>query len=100
MKKIDGRGLKTWIAEGKPMLLLDVREPSELRTPPGAIPGVVNIPLGQLQARLPEIAAWKGGTVLSICRSGARATSAARFLESSGFSDVVLLEGGMMMYNR
>ena len=37
MKKIDGRGLKTWIAEGKPMLLLDVREPSELRTPPGAL---------------------------------------------------------------
>jgi rhodanese-related sulfurtransferase len=100
MKEIDGKGLKDWIAQGKPMLLLDVREPAELRSPPGRIEGVVNIPLGQLSARLPEIAAWKGRTVLSICRSGARATSAARFLESAGFTDVVLLRGGMMMYNR
>jgi len=100
MKHIDGKGLKVWIAEGKPMLLLDVREPAELRSPPGAIPGVVNIPVGQLQARVSEIAAWKGKTVLSICRSGARATSAARFLEASGFTDVVLLDGGMLMYNR
>ena len=100
MKHIDGKGLKAWIAEGKPMLLLDVREPSELRSPPGAIPGVVNIPIGQLQARVSEIAGWKTKTVLSICLSGARATSAARFLEASGFTDVVLLDGGMVKYNR
>lgn len=100
MKEIDAKGLKTWMAEGKTMLLLDVREPNELRVPPGRIEGVVNIPLGQLLARLPELATWKDKKVISICRSGARAQSAARALESAGFKDVVLLSGGMMMYNR
>jgi rhodanese-related sulfurtransferase len=100
MKEIDGKGLKAWIAQKKPMLLLDCREPRELLSPPGRIDGVVNIPLGQIPRRLNEIEAWKNGTVVSICLSGARATSAARFLEQNGFRDVVLLSGGMMMYNR
>jgi rhodanese-related sulfurtransferase len=100
MKEIDAKGLKAWLAEGKTMLLLDVREPNELRSPPGRIEGVINIPLGQLLARLPEIATWKDKTVISICRSGARAVSAGRALEAGGFRDVVLLSGGMMMYNR
>ena len=100
MKEITADGLRKWIDEKKPMLLLDCREPAELRAPPGRIEGVVNIPLGQLPARLREIEGWKDGTVISICRSGARAVSAANLLASAGFKDVQVLRGGMMMYNR
>jgi rhodanese-related sulfurtransferase len=40
--------------EDKRVFFLDVREPDEVKTL-GSVPGYVNIPLGQLQARLKEM---------------------------------------------
>jgi rhodanese-related sulfurtransferase len=42
------------LLEKKKIFFLDVREPKEL-TELGTIKGYVNIPLGQLEGRLPEI---------------------------------------------
>lgn len=72
--------------------IVDVREPMELRE--GTLPGAVNIPLGDLPARLGELDPTR--RVLLVCRSGNRSGHAARWLAQQGFVDVVNLSGGML----
>jgi NADPH-dependent 2,4-dienoyl-CoA reductase/sulfur reductase-like enzyme/rhodanese-related sulfurtransferase len=72
-------------------IILDVREPIELAVE--NIEGAVNIPLGQLRARLNELPRDK--TIQVVCRSGQRAYYAARLLLQHGF-DVRNVSGGML----
>jgi NADPH-dependent 2,4-dienoyl-CoA reductase/sulfur reductase-like enzyme/rhodanese-related sulfurtransferase len=72
-------------------LLLDVREPVELAVE--SAPGAVNIPLGQLRARLGELP--RDREILVICRSGQRAYLASRILLHNGFR-ARTLAGGML----
>ncbi|HWJ19305.1 MAG TPA: rhodanese-like domain-containing protein, partial [Geobacterales bacterium] len=71
--------------------VLDVREPFELAVE--NVPGAVNIPLGQLRARLKELP--RDRDIHVICRSGQRAYMATRILRQNGFKawDV---SGGML----
>jgi NADPH-dependent 2,4-dienoyl-CoA reductase/sulfur reductase-like enzyme/rhodanese-related sulfurtransferase len=71
--------------------LLDVREPVELAVEEA--PGALNIPLGQLRARLGELP--RDREILVICRSGQRAYSATRLLLQNGFK-ARNLSGGML----
>jgi rhodanese-related sulfurtransferase len=79
-----------WDGAGK-AFLLDVREPVELAVENA--PGAVNIPLGQLRARLGELP--RDREILVICRSGQRAYSATRILLQKGFK-ARDLSGGML----
>ena len=71
--------------------LLDVREPVELAVE--SVPGAVNIPLGQLRARLGELP--RDREILVTCRSGQRAYSATRILLQNGLK-ARNLTGGML----
>jgi rhodanese-related sulfurtransferase len=71
--------------------MLDVREPAELAVE--GVPGAVNIPLGQLRARLGELP--RDREILVICRSGQRAYYATRILVQNGFK-ARNLAGGML----
>jgi NADPH-dependent 2,4-dienoyl-CoA reductase/sulfur reductase-like enzyme/rhodanese-related sulfurtransferase len=75
-------------AEG---FLLDVREPAELAVE--SVPGAVDIPIGELRARLGELPRDK--EILVICRSGQRAYYATRMLLQNGFK-ARTLSGGML----
>lgn len=81
-------------AGGSP-LLLDVREPFEISAY-GAIPGIVNIPLGELQARAAQLPQEKGSTIVAICQSGARSQRAAAILSALGYHNVYSLDGGTL----
>jgi rhodanese-related sulfurtransferase len=70
--------------------VLDVREPEEVAC--GHIPGSTNIPLGQLPARLDELAARR--PVVVVCQSGRRSQRAAEMLSGAGFM-VSNLVGGL-----
>ncbi|MCX6508762.1 MAG: MBL fold metallo-hydrolase [Actinobacteria bacterium] len=70
--------------------LLDVREPDEFAD--WVIPGAVNIPLGQLEARLAEVPSDRG--IVVICAKGARAHSGAAMLAVRGITASVM-DGGM-----
>lgn len=86
-----------WVSERRAELtLLDVREPAELRGELGAIEGALNVPLGQLRARLEEVP--RDRPVITICRSGARSAQASLILEKAGFSRVANLPGGMLRW--
>lgn len=70
--------------------MLDVREPDEVQE--WFIPGVHNIPLGELALRVGEVPSDK--KLIVICAKGARALQGAQILSDNGLSSAVL-EGGM-----
>ena len=70
--------------------VVDVRGASEWDA--GHLPGVVNIPLGQLTDRLAELA--PDIPVVVHCQGGGRSAIAASILKANGFSEVVNLTGG------
>ena len=74
-------------------LLLDVREPEEY----SAIhaPNAKLIPLGQLNSRLQEIAAYKDKPIVVMCRSGRRSAQAVSLLQEAGYSQVSNVKGGI-----
>jgi phage shock protein E len=65
--------------------LVDVRSAGEFAA--GHIPGAINIPVQQLQARLGELKP-KDAAVVVYCRSGNRSGNAARILRNAGFARV------------
>jgi NADPH-dependent 2,4-dienoyl-CoA reductase/sulfur reductase-like enzyme/rhodanese-related sulfurtransferase len=71
--------------------LLDVRQPVELVVE--SVPGAVNIPLGQLRARLGELP--RDREIRVICRSAQRAYYATRILLQNGFK-ARNISGGML----
>jgi rhodanese-related sulfurtransferase len=77
------------------MVLLDVREARELEEEPGSLPGIVHIPIGSLSARLGELDSFRDREIVTLCRMGGRAHTAAQILLAAGFADVAVLEGGM-----
>lgn len=83
------------VASGR-ALLLDVREPVEWAE--ARIPGAIHLPLGELPARLDEIA--RDRKVILQCRSGNRSRAAAEILLAAGFADVANLEGGIVRWAR
>jgi rhodanese-related sulfurtransferase len=70
--------------------ILDVREDWEFKR--GRVPGAMNLPLSQLQARVAELPRDKPYAV--ICEHGMRSLSGADFLLRSGFAGVVSVRGG------
>lgn len=79
-----------WDAVGDGFLL-DVREPAEFAA--AHAPGAVNIPLGQLRARLDELP--RDREIYGVCRSGQRSYLATRILLQNGFK-VRNMSGGML----
>ena len=71
--------------------VLDVRDPFELAVE--SHPGAVNIPIGQLRARLKELPCDR--EILVLCRSGQRAYIATRLLLQRGFK-AKTISGGML----
>jgi glyoxylase-like metal-dependent hydrolase (beta-lactamase superfamily II) len=74
----------------EPPFLLDVREEAEVAE--WKIPGVHNIPLGELEARLDEV--LSDARVVTICAMGSRAQQGAELLARYGRASEVL-DGGM-----
>lgn len=79
----------------KEAVLLDVREPAEVTA--YSIPNAVNIPLGQLRARLGELD--KSRRHIVFCAIGVRAYNGARILSQAGFEDVAIYPGGARFYS-
>jgi rhodanese-related sulfurtransferase len=75
------------------VVLLDVREDDEWAA--GHAPGAKHIPLGDLPARVEELAELPADSpVYVVCRSGGRSARATAWLNSSGW-DAVNVAGGM-----
>ena len=90
--------LKSRLKAGEKPLLLDVREEHELHGELGHLEGIRHIPIGHLAHRLDELGEAAGSDIVTVCRSGARAHTAAQILRQAGFPRVSVLEGGMIAW--
>lgn len=78
--------------------VLDVRTPAEFE---GIhIAGSYNVPLDTLGEHAPEIRRHVEETVVVVCRSGARAGQAEQRLNAAGMTNVKVLEGGIVAWER
>ena len=75
---------------------MDAREPEELTGPLGHIKNVMNISITKLTAGLNELEKYKDKEIITICRSGSRAYTAAQILQQDGFKKVKVLKNGMI----
>lgn len=81
--------------QGDAMTLLDVREDWEMSI--ASVPGVVHIPMAQVQSRLTELDT--NTDIVVLCRSGRRSLEVAKLLQLSGFR-ALNLSGGLLAWSR
>jgi rhodanese-related sulfurtransferase len=75
-------------------LILDVRSPEEYAD--GHIPGAINVPYDQIEARLGSLEEHRETEVVVYCRTGRRAGVAESALSEAGFKRIRDLEGHMV----
>jgi NADPH-dependent 2,4-dienoyl-CoA reductase/sulfur reductase-like enzyme/rhodanese-related sulfurtransferase len=92
---LDGDMPQTHWEDGGTGFLLDVREPGEVVAEP--MPNALNIPVGQLRARLGELP--RDRQIEVFCRSGQRSYLATRILLQHGF-EARNIGGGMLLYEQ
>jgi adenylyltransferase/sulfurtransferase len=88
--------LKRRLDQGRPMTVLDVRNPPELEI--ARIPGTMVIPLHELRDRLGELDPAE--TLIVHCHRGGRSAQAVGFLRQMGFSRAINLAGGIDAWSR
>jgi molybdopterin/thiamine biosynthesis adenylyltransferase/rhodanese-related sulfurtransferase len=87
--------LKRKLDAKEDIFVLDVREPHEYLI---ANLGAPQIPVGEVERRVGELAAQKNREVIVHCRSGARSQKAALVLKQAGFTNVSNLAGGILAW--
>ena len=74
-------------------VVIDVSEPGEFDA--SHVNGAKNVPLGDLDKRLPEVVKNKSLPLVLVCASGARASRAAAQAKKLGFEQAQALSGGL-----
>ena len=85
---------------GEPVIVVDVRGPDEFIGELGHIASARNVPLPELERRIPELAPYKAVPLVLVCRTDKRSANAAPVLRSAGFEHVTVLRQGMVQWNR
>ena len=98
ISQVRPKDLAAWLQSvsqyGAPVVL-DVREPSELRTASIKADGfaLVTIPMGVIPPRLQELDPDQ--PIACLCHHGARSMQVASFLKAQGFAHVANIAGGI-----
>lgn len=86
---VESTELRSRLAAGERIFVLDVREPDELAQ--WAFPGAHHIPLGQLGERTAELP--RDEPIVVLCHSGVRSAVAAEALSRAGWPAANLTGG-------
>jgi len=89
---IDGPQLKAMQADGRPLVIVDVREPELFAE--GHIKGAINIPYDDARPRILKELSPKDRIVF-VCHSGPMGDKLGHLLVNKGFPAVFNLAGGM-----
>lgn len=95
LPQISPQEFKKLVDSGKSYTLLDVRTPSEYKE--GHIKGSILLSLDQLE-RIEKEIPDKGRTIYVNCRSGARSSQAVQIMQKLGYTQVINLTGGIMLW--
>lgn len=96
IEQVRPSGLAAWLqTQAGPAIVLDVREPNELRL--AAIEpldfDLIAIPMNEIPARLAELDPDR--PIACLCHHGARSQRVALYLASNGFATVANIAGGI-----
>ena len=91
IQEVDTQTAATKIETGQ-VVVLDVREPDEYEQ--GALPNVVHIARGHLEAQVETKIVDKSVEVIVYCAGGVRSAFAAKTLQELGYSNVLSMAGG------
>ncbi|MEM7093330.1 MAG: rhodanese-like domain-containing protein [Actinomycetota bacterium] len=95
---IDATQLAEWEADDtRTTYVLDVRTPQEFRD--GHLLGSRNAPGGQLVQATDEYVATRNARLVLVDDNGVRATMTASWLQQLGWSDAVVLDGGVQAHD-
>lgn len=97
MTGISCREVKSRLDAGEKLYILDTRGPDEYETMRLGI-GETLIPLGALRQRLSELPEDKTTEIICFCKISLRGYEAANYLEAQGYSNVKVMEGGIMAW--
>jgi molybdopterin/thiamine biosynthesis adenylyltransferase/rhodanese-related sulfurtransferase len=89
--EVDTAAAADKIAAGS-VVVLDVREPDEFEQ--GALPDVIHIPRGHLEAQVETRIIDKSMPVVVYCAGGVRSAFAAKTLQELGYTNVFSMAGG------
>lgn len=91
--------LRQRTAGGEALAIVDVRSPEEFVGALGHIPGALNIPLDQLQAKLSDLRQRSPTAIVIVCQTDKRSATAERALIDAHFERVTVLRDGMKGWN-
>ncbi|NOQ91054.1 MAG: sulfurtransferase [Gammaproteobacteria bacterium] len=95
MREFSAEQLKTYLDScSEQPLLLDVRQPWEFEL--CKLDNSVLVPMSTIPAKVESLDLEQETVV--ICHHGIRSRSVGRFLEQSGFSNIINLSGGMSQW--
>lgn len=98
-KRIQPSEICAYIAAHPDVVLLDVRTKEEFEgnAEPdfGTLKNAMNIPVQELEKRLPEISSLKEKELIVFCSHSHRSPRASYMLGQNGFTNVCNMEGGM-----
>jgi len=97
MKGISCADVKKKLDAGEKPFILDTRGPDEFEQMRLGI-GERLIPLGALRSRLNELPEDKSAEIICFCKISLRGYEAARVLEGRGWTNVKVMEGGVMAW--
>jgi NADPH-dependent 2,4-dienoyl-CoA reductase/sulfur reductase-like enzyme/rhodanese-related sulfurtransferase len=97
LKSITAAQVQEKLRSGEKLFLLDAREPSEFEGMRLGI-GETLIPLGGLRSRMAELPADKDALIVTYCKISLRGYEAALILEAYGWTNVRVMEGGIMAW--
>jgi len=101
---VEPQSVQDRIKAGEEVLIIDVRTDKEFTSPPGHVPGAINLNGVELDKKLESagdgLASLKSEPIFVMCRTENRAPRAARLLTKSGFTDVSIIKGGMTRWSK
>ncbi len=97
MQGISAKDLKEKLNKKDDMFLLDARGPDEYEEMRLGV-GETLIPIGKLRERMGELPEDKSKEIICYCKISLRGYEAASLLESHGYTNVKVLEGGIVAW--
>ncbi|MBF0295236.1 MAG: VTT domain-containing protein [Magnetococcales bacterium] len=91
--------LREMLNQNNDLVVLDVRDAADFVGENGHLPGSINIPLPELEARMAEVRRI-GRPLAIICHTDRRSTEAIRRLEAQGIGPLHLVLGGMKQWRQ
>lgn len=88
--------LAAWRTQGRPVQILDVREPWELEI--CSFPEALAVPMEDVSRALERLP--RQGPLVVVCHHGVRSAQVTGFLRARGFSHAINLSGGVDAWAR